>query len=55
MSKMYGTKQLRGRGSSSSTLELTVTKGAKELDWNEGDHILIKEENGKLILRRMEA
>jgi len=52
---MYGTKQLRGRGSNSSTLELTITEGAKELDWGEGDHILIKEENGKLVLQRMEA
>lgn len=55
MSKMYGTKQLRGRGANSSTLELTVTEGAKELNWEEGDHILIKEENGKLVLHRMKA
>ena len=55
MGKMYGTKQLRGRGSNSSTLELTITEGAKELEWDEGDHILIKEEDGKLVLKRMEA
>lgn len=55
MGNMYGTKQLRGRGSNSSTLELTITEGAKELEWEEGDHILIKEKDGKLCLEKMEA
>lgn len=53
MTKIHGTKQLRGRGNNSTTLELTLTAGAKDLGWIEGDHIVIKAEDGKLVLEKM--